>query len=61
MLLAADQVPHEPEPHPDPTQAHISFHALMGHSIPQTLSLMGHISRNRVSILVECGSTHNFI
>jgi hypothetical protein len=49
----------EIDPTPDPTQ--ISLHALMGHSIPQTLRVMGQIRNNPVSTLIDSGSTHNFV
>jgi hypothetical protein len=49
----------EPDPTPDPAQ--ISLHALMGHSIPQTLRVMGQIRNNPVSTLIDSGSTHNFV
>ncbi|MCH81628.1 hypothetical protein A2U01_0002419, partial [Trifolium medium] len=39
----------------------ISLHALMGHTIPQTLRVLGHIRKQPVSILIDSGSTHNFI
>ncbi|MCI13743.1 hypothetical protein A2U01_0034863, partial [Trifolium medium] len=43
----------------DPAQ--ISLHALMGHTIPQTLKVLGHISKSPVMVLIDSGSTHNFI
>ncbi|XP_058725452.1 uncharacterized protein LOC131596726 [Vicia villosa] len=46
-------------PEPDPAQ--ISLHALMGHSIPQTLRVMGQIRTSPVAILIDSGSTHNFL
>jgi hypothetical protein len=33
----------------------------MGHSIPQTLRVMGQINHNPVAILIDSGSTHNFL
>jgi hypothetical protein len=47
-----------PEIDPNP---HISLHALLGHTIPQTIRLLGHINNHPLSILVDSGSTHNFI
>lgn len=47
------------ESEPEPTQ--ISLHALMGHSIPQTLRVMGQIRTSLVAILIDSGSTHNFL
>ncbi|GAU26218.1 hypothetical protein TSUD_354400 [Trifolium subterraneum] len=43
----------------DPAQ--ISLHALMGHSIPQTLRVMGRIHQTPVAVLIDSGSTHNFL
>ena len=39
----------------------ISLAAITGISQPQTLKLKGHIKKNNVSILIDTGSTHNFI
>jgi hypothetical protein len=39
----------------------ISFHALTGFSSAQTLKLIGYIKHRKVIILVDSGSTHNFI
>jgi len=39
----------------------ISLNALTGFSTPQTLKLIGYIKHQKVIILVESGSTHNFI
>jgi hypothetical protein len=39
----------------------ISLHALTGFSSPQTLKLIGYIKHRKVIILVDSGSTHNFI
>ena len=47
------------EPESDPAQ--ISLHALMGHSIPQTLRVVGRMHKSPVSILIDSGSTHNFL
>ncbi|PNY17392.1 Ty3/gypsy retrotransposon protein [Trifolium pratense] len=46
---------------PDPDPAQISLHALMGHTIPQTLRVMGQIHNSPVAILIDSGSTHNFL
>jgi len=42
-----------------PTQ--ISLHALSGHGAPETLHLTGFICEHRVQILIDGGSTHNFL
>jgi hypothetical protein len=39
----------------------ISLNALTGFSAPQTLKLIGYIKHRKVIILVDSGSTHNFI
>lgn len=62
LLLTA--TPHnqpEPEPTTDPQTAQISLHALLGHAIPETLRVLGLISKQPVAILVDSGSTKNFI
>ncbi|KAH9295126.1 hypothetical protein KI387_038714, partial [Taxus chinensis] len=43
---------------PQPT---ISCHALSGISTPQTLQVVGYIKKQKVTILIDSGSTHNFI
>ncbi|GAU45976.1 hypothetical protein TSUD_401160 [Trifolium subterraneum] len=59
LLEPKTQPPADPLPEPDPTQ--ISLHALLGHSKPQTLRFLGHINKSPVVVLVDSGSTHNFI
>jgi hypothetical protein len=39
----------------------ISLNAVIGFSTPQTLKLIGYIKHQKVIILVDSGSTHNFI
>jgi hypothetical protein len=39
----------------------ISLNALIGFSAPQTLKIIGYIKHQKVIILVDSGSTHNFI
>jgi hypothetical protein len=39
----------------------ISLHALTGFSTPKTLKLIGYINYRKFIILVDSGSTHNFI
>jgi hypothetical protein len=55
--------PTDPEPTTQITEPspHISLHALMGHPIPQTIRLLGHIDSHPLTILIDSGSTHNFI
>jgi hypothetical protein len=57
-----------PEPTPitlpsDPPEVEpvISLNALTGFSAPQTLKLIGYIKNWKVIILIDSGSTHNFI
>jgi hypothetical protein len=56
-LPDATQEPADP-PEFDPL---ISLHALTSFSAPQTLKLIGYIKHRKVIILVDSGSTHNFI
>jgi len=51
----------DPEPSPDPPNAQISIHSLMGHTTPQTLRVQGVIGKSPVVILVDIESTHNFV
>ncbi|GKE03848.1 putative unclassified retrotransposon protein, partial [Tanacetum coccineum] len=46
---------------PDETPAEISFHAISGTILPQTLRFPGRIQNKDVVVLVDGGSTHNFI
>jgi hypothetical protein len=46
---------------PPEVDPRISWHALTGFSAPQTLKLIGYIKHRKVIILVDSGSTHNFI
>lgn len=39
----------------------ISLHAMAGTTSPQTMRLRGHLGRQPVVILIDSGSTHNFI
>jgi hypothetical protein len=39
----------------------ISLSALTGFSAPQTLKIIGYIKHQKVIILVDSGSTHNFV
>jgi hypothetical protein len=56
-LPNATQEPVDP-PEVDPL---ISLHALTSFLTPQTLKLIGYIKHRKVIILVDSGSTHNFI
>ena len=39
----------------------ISFHAITGTAHPQTLRVMGRLRSKEVMVLIDGGSTHNFI
>jgi len=39
----------------------ISCNALVGITTPQTLKIEGHIKNKKVIVLIDSGSTHNFI
>ncbi|XP_027351311.1 uncharacterized protein LOC113862423 [Abrus precatorius] len=55
-----DPLPSETEPTELPS-TQISFNALSGLPAPEALRLLGLISKKQVTILVDGGSTHNFI
>jgi hypothetical protein len=50
-----------PPSDPPEVEPIISLNALTGFSTPQTLKLIGYIKHQKVLILVDSGSTHNFI
>lgn len=63
QLLLESATPNPPDPNP-PTEtqlAQISLHALMGHPIPQTLRVLGLIAKQPIAVLIDGGSTNNFI
>ncbi|KAA8534676.1 hypothetical protein F0562_032193 [Nyssa sinensis] len=39
----------------------ISLHALSGWNTPRTMCIVGHIHKQPISVLIDSGSTHNFI
>ena len=41
--------------------AQISLHAFSGHGAPETLHVFGLIGDRRVHIVIDGGSTHNFL
>ncbi|GJR93699.1 reverse transcriptase domain-containing protein [Tanacetum coccineum] len=49
------------EHNPDDSLAEISFHAISGSINPQTIRLPGKIKNKEVVVLIDGGSTHNFI
>lgn len=46
---------------PESSPAQLSLHALSGHLAPKTLRLKGFINNHPISILIDKGSTHNFL
>ena len=55
---------HEDEANENPSDevsAEISFHAISGTILPETLRLPGKIHNKDVVVLIDGGSTHNFI
>jgi len=61
LLRIDDPTLNDPPEPPDTMAAQISLHALTGHIIPQTLKVLDHINSSAIAILVDSGSTHNFI
>jgi hypothetical protein len=44
------------------TNCEISIHALVGVLIkPQTLKIVGYMKKQNVIVLIDSGSTHNFV
>jgi hypothetical protein len=39
----------------------ISIHALEGLLVPQTMNIVGYINKKKCIVLIDSGSTHNFI
>jgi hypothetical protein len=62
-LVSESPKPTDITPPSDPPEVEpiISLNALTGFSTPQTLKLIGYIKHRKVIILVDSGSTHNFI
>jgi hypothetical protein len=64
-LLLENQTVFQPDneltPDPVTDSAQISLHALMGHTIPQTLRVLSLLKNSLVVVLIDSGSTHNFI
>jgi hypothetical protein len=46
---------------PHDSQPIISCHALSGFSAPQTFKVVGFLKKQKVKVLIDSGSTHNFI
>jgi hypothetical protein len=62
-LVSMSPEPIDITPPSDPLEVEpvISLNALTGFYAPQTLKLIGYIKHRKVIILVDSGSTHNFI
>lgn len=52
-----EPVSDDPETH----SSHVSLHALSGLSSPETFRLYGTVNHARLTILIDSGSTHNFL
>ena len=66
VIVPLFEDPSPPDATQDPADTHevdplISLHALTRFSTPQTLKLIGYIKHQKVIILVDSGSTRNFI
>jgi hypothetical protein len=61
--MAESPEPTDMTPPSDPPEVEpvISLNSLTGFSTPQTLKLIGYIKHQKVIILIDSGSTHNFI
>lgn len=53
--------PHQPEPPSPEAPPEISVHALAGVTTPQTMRVQGFFKKIPLTILIDSGSTHNFI
>jgi len=56
-----EEILFEPKGGKDEIDAEISMHAMEGNASSQTIRLMGYIHNKPVSILLDTGSTHNFV
>lgn len=46
---------------PEADLTEISFHAILGHSVSAAIKLQGSINQRQILILLDSGSTHNFV
>ncbi|KAJ0089041.1 hypothetical protein Patl1_33287 [Pistacia atlantica] len=51
----------QPELEPHEALPKISFHAIVGIEHPQTIRVLGKLKNKHVTVLIDGGSTHNFI
>ncbi|XP_052289930.1 uncharacterized protein LOC127899837 [Citrus sinensis] len=56
MEIEGDEVVEQTETTPG-----ISFHAMVGTQTPETMRVMGRLVQKVVTVLIDSGSTHNFI
>jgi hypothetical protein len=61
MSMSPEATDITPPSNPPEVELIISLNALIGFFSPQTLKLIGYIKYRKVIILVDSGSTHNFI
>jgi hypothetical protein len=62
--IRVEEIVQEEEPECEPQEAEllgISLHALVGAPAPRTMLLMGRIKEQPMVILIDTGSTHNFV
>ncbi|CAJ2661673.1 uncharacterized protein LOC123886206 [Trifolium pratense] len=60
-LPTADSAIEQSAPVSPPTDAQLSLHAMSGFSAPNTFRILGSIAKKQFTILVDSGSTQNFI
>ena len=51
----------EPKEQKNLTNPELSLHAMEGEPTPRTIRLLGHVNKKSVSVLIDTGSTHNFM
>jgi len=56
-----EEILYEPKGKHKEESAEISMHAMEGNVSSQTVRLMGHINNKPINILLDTGSTHNFV
>ena len=57
----ADVEGDQPKPEPHDTLPEISFHAITSTNHPQTIRVLRKLKNKNVTVLIDGGSTHNFI